>query len=144
LRALFWFCSNFNLGNITPSSRTKKVDEFELPINETDVIVPWVTVESISDGSSKVFDQFLTDLTSFSNHHKSKKIILVPFAHLSEKIAKRDVAFKVLLNLEKFLLENGFQVTRAHFGSYKDLSFESKANKLQVVSRVYPIPDFKK
>jgi len=49
-----------------------------------------------------------------------KNIILLPFAHLSNRLADSGKSLKILVNLES-LLKKDFNVIRSHFGSHKSL-----------------------
>ena len=69
--------------------------------------------------------------------------MLVPFVHLTEKIASRDDSFNILKKLYYFLLKHNFDVKMAHFGSAKDVIINCPADKYQVVHRSYPLNNFK-
>ena len=105
-------------------------------IDEKNVIVPWVTIESEKD--KIFFDDFLNDIRVVADKFKTNKIILFPFAHFSSKIPKKETSFKIFDNLYEFLIKNNFNVKKAHFGSYKDVLLDSPANEYQVMFRSYP------
>jgi hypothetical protein len=103
--------------------------------------VPWITIQSKKDVD--YFDLFLNDINLLKKRFKTNKIILLPFAHLTEKIASGDVSFLILEKLKIFLQNNDFDVKMAHFGSAKDLTFISPADEYQVIHRSYPLNTFK-
>lgn len=118
------------------------MDKDESNILEENVIVPWITIESEKDYN--YFDDFLQDLTEMKNHFKTNKVVLTPFAHLANSQVTFKTAFRILCDLDDFLKQNGFITIKAHFGSAKDLKFYSPADKLQVVFRSYPKPEYLK
>jgi|GEM_PF-1387486 len=143
MKVLFWFCKNLKISNPHTSSKSKINDSsFDL-IDEKDVLVPWITIESKSDGSVERFLQVLSDLNLMSSHFKTKNVVVVPFAHLSSQIAEQKTSFEIIGEFCSFLKEKGFVVKRANFGSHKDLEFSSPADEFQVFFRQYPKPDFK-
>jgi hypothetical protein len=141
MKALIWHCKELDIKTGQKSEKVKIPTPFENDINETDCIVPWVTIESEND--INYFSDFLKDLHFLSNKFKTKKIILTPFAHLTNRIASQQSSFDILNKLSNYLEENDFIVTKADFGSTKDIRFFSESDKHQVVFRDYPLTAFK-
>ncbi len=142
MKTLIWYCRKFRISNVKKSTRMNPIDqEVEENIDEKNVIVPWITVESEKD--KNFFDDFLSDIKKVSDKFKTNKIILVPFAHFTSKIPKKEISFKVFNELYNFLVSKNYEVKKVHFGSYKDILLDSPANEYQVMFRSYP-KNFKK
>lgn len=144
MKVLIWYYKELKINNIIPSNKIKQIDQTNFStenIFEKNVIVPWITIEIKND--LNYFNDFLKDINFFKERFKTNKIILVPFAHLTEKIAPRDVSFNIILKLKEFLKENKYEVSMAHFGSYKDVLIDCPADEYQIVHRSYPLKNFK-
>ncbi len=141
MKILIWHCQEIFIGNI------KKINEDLLnidnkieEISEKNVIVPWVTIESESDYN--YFEDLLIDLKKLCKRFKTNKIVLIPFAHFSNKIPLNKISFRIISDLENYLIQNNLKVSRAHFGSAKDIRFFSPADSKQVLFKQYPKPEF--
>lgn len=142
---LIWHLKNLYIGNVINSDRIKEIkqdDVTNLEIDGENVISPWVTVESKDD--IEYFDLFLKDILFLKKRFNTNKIIIMPFAHLTNKICKKEHAFYVITKLKNFLIKNGFECNVAHFGSGKDVKFFSESDKYQAIYRKYPLLNFKK
>lgn len=143
MKCLIWYCKELFVGNITYTDKlSKPIDKNIENINETNVLMPLVTIEKENDYN--YFDDFLIDLKELKLHFNTKKIILSPFVHLSNSQIPFKNAYRIICDLESYLKTNDFEVKRAHFGSAKDLKFFSPADPKQVVFRSYPKPEFLK
>jgi hypothetical protein len=145
MKALIWFCKEFKIGNVINSNKIKEINQKNITSKEIykkNVIVPWITVEGKKD--INYFNNFLKDVLFLKERFKTDKVVLVPFAHLTEKIASRDISFSILLKLKDFLEENNFKVDMAHFGSSKDVLINCPADQYQIIFRSYPLSNFKK
>lgn len=84
-----------------------------------DCIVAFITVEK--DGNVQAASLALAnEIAKMSEQAGYKKIVLVPFVHLSNNIAGTKESFQALNWVEQQLQER-FRVMRAHFGSHKSL-----------------------
>jgi hypothetical protein len=141
MKTLIWFCKELCINNIVKSSRTKILDNDTNEIDEKECLCPWVTIESNKDVN--YFQDFLKDIKFLSVRFKTKTIVLIPFVHLSNEIASQKHALEVINKLQLFLLEKGYVVKKANFGSSKNVKFFSPGDSYQVVFRAYPILNFK-
>lgn len=139
MKTLIWHCAYFKMGKVLNSTRMSKIDNNNNLINEANVIVPWVTVESSEDVN--FFSEFYDEMYFLKGRYKTNKIVLLPFAHLSSQICKKEIAFDILNKLKYYLETKNLIVTMAHFGSYKDIEFCSKADIHQVKFRAFPAPN---
>ncbi len=87
--------------------------------NCRDCIVVLLTVEK-KDSIKKNCDELVREISKMSKEVGHKNIILLPFAHLSNRLADSGKSLKILVNLES-LLKKDFNVIRSHFGSHKSL-----------------------
>jgi threonyl-tRNA synthetase len=65
---------------------------------------------------------------------KAKKVVLYPYAHLSNNLANPELAVSVLNDAEKHLKKD-FEVHRAPFGYYKEFELKVKGHPLSELSR---------
>jgi len=142
VKTLIWHCAFFKIGKVVNSTRMSKLDGNKNIIDEKNVIVPWVTIESSEDVN--FFQEFYSEIYFLKERFKTNKIVLLPFAHLSSQICNNKVAYDILNKLQHFLETKNMIVTMAHFGSYKDIEFCSKSDIHQVKFRAFPVPkDFR-
>ncbi|MFH0906232.1 MAG: threonyl-tRNA synthetase editing domain-containing protein [archaeon] len=134
MKALIWHCKYFKIKNHKLFLNIT-IDQEPKNIEENNVIVPWITIETQKD--EKCFKKILKDIIFLKERFNTNKVILTPFAHLSNKNADINISYEILNKLEIFLTKNNFNVTRVHFGSSKDTFFESEADKYQVIFRSY-------
>lgn len=145
MKVLIWYCREFKINNVVLSKRIKPTEQKDITKEELSIkntIVPWITIESKDD--IEYLDFFLKDLIIFKERFKTNKIVLVPFSHLTEKIAKKEVSFFIFKKIKELLLKNNFKVEMVHFGSSKDVLIDSPADEYQLVHRSYPLKNFKK
>lgn len=145
MKVLIWYCREFKINKVVLSKRIKPTEQKDITKEELSIkntIVPWITIESKDD--IEYLDFFLKDLIIFKERFKTNKIVLVPFSHLTEKIAKKEVSFFIFKKIKELLLKNNFKVEMVHFGSSKDVLIDSPADEYQLVHRSYPLKNFKK
>ncbi|HOY55841.1 MAG TPA: threonyl-tRNA synthetase editing domain-containing protein [bacterium] len=136
MKALIWYCKKFKISDVKKSTRMKPIiQDLEENLDEKKVVVPWVTIESHKD--ENFFSDFLNDLKIVADKFKTKKIILCPFAHFASKIPSKEISFEIFCNLADYLIKNGFEVKKVHFGSYKNVLLSSPASEYQVMFRSY-------
>ena len=81
MKVLIWYCEKFAIKDIQDSSRMNKIDENENLIDDNNVIVPWITIETKED--SNYFEDLLKELKLVKSIYNTNKVIILPFAHLS-------------------------------------------------------------
>lgn len=73
---------------------------------------------------------------------KISKVIIFPFAHLSQSLSSPNVALDILKDVEKSLRKTGLDVKRVPFGWNKKFKLESKGHPMAVLSKaICPIMD---
>jgi len=122
MRALLFHCKNYvtkieKLSNRPVDIEPEKVREKEQACK--DCIVSLVTIEE-GDDVKKVSSGLAKEISKMSKEVGHDNIVVLPFAHLSNKLAKARDGIKALDLIEK-KLKKKFNVVRAHFGSHKSL-----------------------
>ena len=101
-----------------------------------DCVTAFVSVESDDeadlDGVVANASDELRDVTGQLN---TSRVVLYPYAHLSEDLATPDAAKTVMRDLEAALEDDGYEVLRAPFGWYKAFEVSCKGHPLSELSR---------
>lgn len=100
-----------------------------------DVLVLFTAVE---DGDNdEVINKAVSELKVFSEKIAVRKILIYPFAHLSQNLAEPESALTILEKMEKEIRKEGFEVSRAPFGWNKAFEIKVKGHPLAEMSRNY-------
>ncbi len=94
-------------------------------------LVPFISVE---EGDSSILDRAVVEIEDVAKKVGAERIVLYPYAHLSNKLASPGEAVKVLKELEKMLSEK-YEVHRAPFGWYKSFVISCKGHPLSELSK---------
>jgi threonyl-tRNA synthetase len=100
-----------------------------------DVLLLFTCVEKGDDES--VCKKAVDEVKDFMKKLKADKILIYPFAHLSQNIASPDDALKIVKEMEIYAKASGITTYRAPFGWNKALSLSVKGHPLAEQSRVY-------
>ncbi|MBI2044727.1 threonine--tRNA ligase [Candidatus Pacearchaeota archaeon] len=84
------------------------------------------SVENVND--------LINNVKDVASQVKAKKIVLYPYAHLSNNLANPEIALNVLEESEKSL-KRDFDVIKAPFGYYKEVELKVKGHPLSELSR---------
>ncbi len=95
-------------------------------------LVPFISVE---EGDSSILERIVEEIEDVAKKVGANRIVLYPYAHLSNKLASPGEAIKVLKELEKMLKERGYEVHRAPFGWYKSFVISCKGHPLSELSK---------
>ncbi|WP_135823861.1 threonine--tRNA ligase [Halorussus ruber] len=100
-----------------------------------DCVTAFVSVESEDEADlDAVVENAADELRDVTGQLNTRKIVLYPYAHLSESLANPDSAKTVMRNLEA-ALEGEYEVLRAPFGWYKAFEVACKGHPLSELSR---------
>lgn len=77
----------------------------------------------------------VAELEDVTDQLDTPNVVLYPYAHLSEDLARPDAAKSVLQKLEDELTARGYEVLRAPFGWYKSFELSCKGHPLSELSR---------
>jgi threonyl-tRNA synthetase len=85
----------------------------------------------------------IANLKDIAGQLKAEKVVLYPYAHLSNQLAAPSKAQLAGDKLKKAATEAGFQVTAAPFGWYKMMNIKVKGHPLSELSRTINLDDIK-
>ena len=99
---------------------------------------PLVILTAVEKGDN---DQLLKDMiksvVKTAGEVKAKNIVLYPYAHLSSNLSDPTTALEYLQEAEIALKKEGFEVTRAPFGYYKEFELKVKGHPLSELSKEF-------
>src|SRR3989344_3176601 len=97
-----------------------------------------VVLTAIESGDNdQTVKQLIDAVKKTSKEVKTNKIVLYPYAHLSSKLSPPNTALEYLTEAEHALSQDGFQVTRAPFGYYKEFELKVKGHPLSELSKEF-------
>jgi len=98
-----------------------------------EALVVMVTVEE--EDSENIVERAVDEILQVAEKVKPERIVIYPYAHLSEKLAPPEVAIRLLNILTKNIEDKGWKVHRAPFGWYKAFRISVKGHPLAELSR---------
>ena len=104
-------------------------------VREEGIVVLFTAFEGGDDAG--VVKQAVSELKEFLAKLGTKRVMVYPFAHLSQNLAPPAEALGLLLQMEKEALGAGLEVRRAPFGWTKALQIKVKGHPLAEMSRSY-------
>lgn len=101
-----------------------------------EVLVAFITVESSDeDMAEDVAAEAAKDILATKEQVKAERIMLYPYAHLSNDLGKPKTSIEILNMVEEIIAEAGEEVVRAPFGWYKSFEISCKGHPLSELSR---------
>ena len=104
-------------------------------VRENELLVLFIAVELGDDDS--VAKTAISDAKKFADNLKVKRLMIYPFAHLSQNLSRPSDAFAVLKKMEEEAKSLGLETFRAPFGWNKALEIKVKGHPLAEMSRSY-------
>ncbi len=99
---------------------------------------PLVVLTAVEKGDNdKTVKQLIEAIKKTSSDVKTKTIVLYPYAHLSSNLSSPDTALEYLTETENVLRKEGYNVTRAPFGHYKQFELKCKGHPLSELSKEF-------
>ena len=96
----------------------------------------FIAVEKKDEKSpKKVVEKAKNEIVKTANTLDVKNIMLYPYAHLSSELSSPRNAVSILIELEKVIQKEGYNVKRAPFGWYKAFNISCKGHPLSELSR---------
>jgi len=114
---------------------------------EKEVKEPLVVLTAVEKGDDKkILNQMIEAVKKTAEEVKAKNIVLYPYAHLSSNLSSPDQALEFLVEANNILQKEGYKVTRAPFGYYKEFELKVKGHPLSELSKEFSsgIPSEKK
>src|SRR3989344_2620077 len=97
---------------------------------------PLVILTAVEKGDNdKVVKEMIASVKKTAGEVKAERIVLYPYAHLSSNLSDPTTALEYLAEAENVLKKEGFEVTRAPFGYYKEFELKCKGHPLSELSR---------
>ncbi len=137
MRFLSFHCDYFRY-KATKRSRSKIFEELTEENRENgfeNVIALYISVEKRDEGSTEFIPNAIKEIEKIATQLKVSNIILLSFAHLFGELSNPEFGLKALKNLERKLVENGFNVLRPPFGWFSELELKAKGHPLSRISR---------
>jgi threonyl-tRNA synthetase len=104
-------------------------------VRENDIVVLFTAFEKGDD--SDLAKAAIDETKGFLAKLGAKRVLLYPFAHLSQNLASPSDSFPLLLEMEGLAKSAGLEVSRAPFGWTKALQIKVKGHPLAEMSRSY-------
>jgi len=99
---------------------------------------PLVVLTAVEKGDSDaLLKQMIESVKKTAGEVKAKRIVLYPYAHLSNMLSSPDTALEYLSEAEHVLKKEGFDVVRAPFGYYKEFELKCKGHPLSELSKEF-------
>jgi len=99
-------------------------------------VTTFISVENDDeDDVAGVVENAAAELEDVTGQLNTSRVVLYPYAHLSEDLAGPDAAKTVMADLETTLEAEGYEVLRAPFGWYKSFEVSCKGHPLSELSR---------
>lgn len=114
----------------------EELDESGRRASVENALVCFVTVEGVDEANSAwVVSKAAEEIESVAQRLAVKRIVIYPYAHLSNDLAKPTIAMGVLRELSSVLEGRGFAVMKAPFGWYKRFTISCVGHPLAELSR---------
>jgi threonyl-tRNA synthetase len=104
-------------------------------VREDDIVVLFTAFELGDDG--ELVKKSVAETKEFLGKLGTRRVLIYPFAHLSQNLASPSDALSLLLEMEKEAKAGGLEVRRAPFGWTKALQIKVKGHPLAEMSRSY-------
>lgn len=137
MRFLSFHCDYFRF-KATKRSRSKIFEELTEENRENgfeNVMALYISVEKRDEDSTEFIPKAIKEIEKIANQLKVSNVIVLSFAHLFGELSNPEFGLKALKNLEKKLVENGFNVLRPPFGWFNELELKAKGHPLSRISR---------
>jgi hypothetical protein len=128
MKVLLLHCKNYRTAVGELATRPKDItpetiSEDEKVFSAQDCVVALITAEN-GDDPHLVSTQCAAEIISMVKDVKRKKVVLLPFAHLSSNLASTKDSLTVLETIQDEV-EKEYTVDRGHFGSHKELLLDT-------------------
>src|SRR5437870_8631800 len=120
-----------------PSAEEAKTES----VREEEILVLFTAVEDGDDGGTAA--RAIAEAKEFLGKLRANKLMIYPFAHLSQNLAKPRDALPVLQKMFEEAEAKGIEVHKAPFGWNKALQVKVKGHPLAEMSRSYTRSDQK-
>jgi threonyl-tRNA synthetase len=105
------------------------------PVKEEELVVLFTAFERGDD--EELVKKAVSETKKFLSKLGTNRVMIYPFAHISQDLARPSEALSLLLSMEKEAAGQGLETTRAPFGWTKALEIKVKGHPLAEMSRSY-------
>jgi hypothetical protein len=122
MRALLFHCRNYKVKIDRLANRPENISPEEVKEKDQiqeDCVVALITVEK-GDHLKANCNKLIKEIETMCKEVAHGKVVVLPFAHLSNNLADSSDGIKAMELVENELRKK-FEVLRAHFGSHKSL-----------------------
>jgi threonyl-tRNA synthetase len=104
-------------------------------VKEEDLVVLFTAFERGDD--EELVKTAVSETKQFLSKLGTTRVMIYPFAHISQDLARPSEALPLLISMEKEAVSQGLETTRAPFGWTKALEIKVKGHPLAEMSRSY-------
>ena len=105
---------------------------------EKEIKDPLVVLTAVEQGDNdQTVKEYIEAIKKTAGEVKAKNLVLYPYAHLSSNLSNPDTAKEYMVEAESVLKKQGFSVTRAPFGYYKEFELKCKGHPLSELSKEF-------
>jgi threonyl-tRNA synthetase len=104
-------------------------------VREEEIVVLFTAIERGDE--EELIKRAVSETREFLSNLGTKRVMIYPFAHLSQDLARPTDALPLLLSMEKEAVSQGLETRRAPFGWTKALQIKVKGHPLAEMSRTY-------
>ncbi len=99
---------------------------------------PLVVLTAVEKGDNDdTVKELIESIKKTASDVKTKNIVLYPYAHLSSNLSNPDTALEYMTEAQNTLQKEGYNVTRAPFGHYKQFELKCKGHPLSELSKEF-------
>jgi len=95
-----------------------------------------IAVEQKDESNPELINQAIKGINEVVGQVKVNRIVLYPYAHLSNSLSKPLFAKQVISKLKELLISNGFEVFNSPFGWDKEFEVHCKGHPLAETARI--------
>jgi len=132
MKLLLIHCDYFSYATTRRTKLAEEIPNGCKSCGMKDVLVVFVTVEK-NDKSDRenLINKSIEEIKARAKEVGTKKLLIYPYAHLSDELSEPDVAVEIINELyKKLVAEGGYHVEKAPFGWEKVMSLTSKGHPL--------------
>jgi len=127
MRGIIWQTKRFEYEDESKSEKPQGIEKLsEMSKGRrvfTDVVCIWLCIEK-GDKDDYLNSLFLRFYDLNQEFYKSKKVLILPFAHMSNNLEEPAIAKEILDKAIKIFNQKGMPAERASFGTHKSVLWE--------------------
>ena len=137
MKILSLHCDYINFKPLKPAIKGIELPEKENQKIEVKEPLVILTAVEKQDGENKnILEEYIKNILDLKEKiGKVERVVLYPYAHLSDSLSSPDFAKQVLIEAETKLNSLGIETFRAPFGYYKEFELKCKGHPLSELSR---------